>query len=331
MNFMAHILNYSDSQEKTMKIIHSRVFIAQILTGMLCLAAQALAQPVPDCCQIMDGNRGIDIRDTQTVKLNEVFATLVVDSVRSRDGKWLAYMRVLNKARVDTALFSDVFGFGPAMTPIRSGAFINYDPSDFPDTQTDSLIYPVPTSGDTLRNVFVLQVDPGNGRKEWHLSGINCKFLAEDNPPFPFSKALGDLNRFLDSAALANGGTSGMNGLKLGPVFVPSVGDIGLQVTANHDDKYWFVYKRVGSGDCPAGCTQHEETLYRMDAQGNVLIVSIRKFYALCWASEIARRPATSAPMTRSTGCFTADGRKVDQSPAARPARARILQSALPK
>jgi hypothetical protein len=318
-------------QEKTMKFIRSTVLLAQILTGALCLSPQVLAQPVPNCCQRMDGNRQVGIRDSQTVKLNEVFATLVIDSVRNRDSKWFSFIRVLNKTKVDTSLFSDVFGFGPGMTPIGSGSIINYTPSDFPDSHTDSLDFPVRTSGDTLKNVFVLQVDPGNGRKEWHLSGIQCKFLTGNNPPFPFPQALGNLNRFLDSAAVANGGTAGKNGLKMGPVFIPDKGDIGLQITANHDDKYWFVYKLVGSGDCPAGCTQHEETLYRMDAQGNVLIVSIRKFFALCWASETTRRPGIPASTTLATGCFTADGRKVDQSPASRPTRARILRSALPK
>lgn len=316
---------------KTMENHRSRTLLPQILAAALCLNLQALAQPVPGCCQIMDGNRAISIQDTQTVQLKVVFATLVVESVHQQGSKWFSNLRVLNKAKVDTALFSSVFAYGSAMQPIRSGAFIEYEPSKFPDTQIDSLMHPVPTSGDTLKNVFLLQLDPGDGRKEWHLSGIKCKFLAEDNPPFSFSKALGDLNRFLDSVAVGAGGTSAGNGLKLGPVFVPAIGDIGLHITANHDDKYWFVYKRVGSGDCLAGCTIHDETIYRMDAQGNVLIVSIRRFYSLCWASEIARRPATASPMAQVTGCYTADGRKVDQSPAARPTRARILRGASPK
>lgn len=310
-----------------------RAFSAQILTGALCLAIQTLAQPVPDCCQRMDGNRSIVFLDTQTVKLHEVLATLVVDSVRSRPNpnKRFTYLRVLAKSRVDTSLFSDVLGYGTGPLAGKPDPLIEYSPSDFPDTYTDSLNVPALTSGDTLKNVFVLQLDPGNGRIEWHLSGIKCKFLTEANPPFPFSEALGDLNRFMDSAAIADGGTAGTNSLKLGPVFIPGKGDIGLQITATHDGNYWYVTKLVGSGDCPAGCTEHTETLYRMDAQGNVLIVSVRDFFALCWASEIRRGTKTPAAMSQGAGCFTADGRKVDQNPSTRPSRTPLLLRGMTK
>jgi hypothetical protein len=310
----------------------SRSLFALILTGILCFAVQAMGQTEP-CCQSIDGNRNIGFLDTATAKLNEVIATLVVESVRTQTNPYKRFtsLRVLAKARVDTTLFSDAFRYGSGSLAGNPGAFIDYAPSAFPDTHTDSLGIPVLAAGDTLKNVFVLQMDPGNGRKEWHLSGIRCKFLTEENPPFPFTKALGDLNRFLDSTAVANGGTAGKIKLKLGPVFLPAAGDIGLQITANHDGNFWFVYKLVGSGDCPAGCTHHAETLYRMDAQGNVLIVSTRNFFSLCWPSEIVRRPGTPAPMTQATGCFTADGREVDQSPASKPIRARILRSASPK
>jgi hypothetical protein len=202
----------------------------------------------------------------------------------------------------------------PDHPDIRIGSF-SYDPAGFPDAHVDSLERWSFNAGDTLNNVFVLQTDNGKGWKTWHITGIQCKFLAETGPPFPISQALASFNRHQDSIAIATGKGPRTSKTKLGPVFHFTQGDPGLLVKAHHDKESWFINQLIGSGDCPAGCTEHTENIYRIEGTGKVSLASTRHFYSLCFPMNTLRRPMTPIPFRKGSGLFQADGRQVKDSP----------------
>ena len=181
--------------------------------------------------------------------------------------------------------------------------------------------------GDTLKDVFVLQSATVNGGKAWNITGIKCKYLSPAPPPFPIKTALAAFNRHLDSVSTLKGRPPASDG-HLGPLFMLiRGGDPGRLLTALPDGEYWYFDHLTGSGDCPAGCTQHTEDVYRVNPTGNVQLVSTKDFFALCFPSEIRGRTGIAAKPKVDGRCFTADGKAVEETPAIRRNGARLLRS----
>jgi hypothetical protein len=311
-----------------MEIKHSAPFFARILTGLVLLGSQGLTM-AQTCCPGMDGIRNVGGLGTTAAMIHEVIATLAVDSIWNRyapSNRTYTSFKVVSKSDVDTSLFSNVVG-DSNRTGFKIASF-GYQAADFPDAHIDSSRTWGYKAGDTLKDVFVLQTDNGKGWREWHITGIHCKYLSPAPSPFPVKQALAAFNRYLDS--LAKGKPQASDG-HLGPVFELVNGDPGRMLTAFPDSGYWYFDHVIGSGDCPAGCTQHTENVYRVDNLGNVRPVSTRSYFGSCPPAEIVLRPGTASRSAGDGRCFTADGRTAEKNPAIRSKGARVLRSADPK
>lgn len=297
---------------------------AQVLIIIFCISAFAVGQE-KICCERLDENQEVHASGTNGVTLHEVSATVVVDSTWMTFNPHLAFTSfiVVSKPSVDTSLTRNSFEY-----PEHSGLGVlsfSYDPADFPDSHVDSTARWGFKSSDTLKNVFVLQSDYGTGRKNWSITGIRCKFLAQTVPPSPVGQALAFLNIHMDSIAVAKGQSPPAMKLKLGPIFFLALGDPGLFFTAYHEGDSWFIKHQVGSGDCPAGCTEHTKNIYRIDATGKVSLASSRHFYSLCFPMETVQPIRAQIPLRLQSGLFRADGREVKDDQASRRAGSRLF------
>jgi hypothetical protein len=313
-----------------MKINHSRTVLARMLTGLAMLAAPDLTRAAA-CCQMMDGNPLVSKSDTNAAELREVIATLSVETVPSKynSARFYYAFKVLSKAKVDTTIFANRLGtLGSAESQFKSLA---YDTAGFPETHVDSGGSWGFVPGDTLRDVFLLQAVNGKGRTYWYITGYKCSYLAENNPPFPFTQAQAAFQRYADSVDPGGTGIFAKGKAKLGPVFRMTAGDAGILQTAKHDEGFWYIDRLTGSGDCPSGCTQHNETVYRINPQGSVTVVSSRDFFALCWPPESLRRPGVSAQVDPSRACYSADGRTLDEREVLRRSQGRPTKGLLHK
>lgn len=275
------------------------------------------------CCQRMDGNRDVSAKDTGTNYINEVIADIRVDSVWSvsNPNKYYYALTVLRKAPVDTAIFMD--SKWEAHFPSAPRQVFDYRTESFPDSHIDSSGRWGFESGDTLKDVFALQVSDGKGRTRWHLSGLECEYLDGALPGFPIRESLSKLNRYLDSTGTYQGYFTPAV-LKLGPVFRMHPGDPGILLTADTAAGAWRFRLLTGKGDCPAGCTEHTESFYRVTREGTVELISSAFVWGLCNPLGISPKPRKSMGGKRAGAGFSADGRCREGSVSGRQPRFRL-------
>lgn len=297
--------------------------IAQGLTALFLTAAAARAEV---CCGSIDGFGALYARDTGQAVAEEGRLDLYVDSIGSYYDYytyWQSYVafHVLAKRPVDTAVFSNILPKPGDSYPYRPGP-ISYTAAGFSDTilvLTGGHDVGVETfkAGDTLKDVFTMRMTSSRGLSYYAFSGIHCKFKAPSPDPFPIGEALAALERYMDSLGISRTGYSGSgpSHLKLGPVFIATdKGDPGLLVTAAALGNDWIIRHQVGGGDCPAGCTEHTETWYRVSRDGKIVAVPPAELSALCGpASALHPKSFCRFPSPASSERFTPDGRKVPQ------------------
>jgi len=294
--------------------------MAQGLTALFLTAAAARAEV---CCGSIDGFGSIYARDTGQTLAEEGRLDLYVDSIGSYydyHTYWHSYiaLRVLAKRPVDTTVFFDIMPQPGATYPSRPGS-ISYTGTGFSDTLlvlTDGYGVGVEVfkAGDTLKDVFTLRMTSSLGLSYYAFSGIHCKFQSPSPDPFPIGEALAALERYMDSLGISRKGYggSGPSHLKLGPVFIATLGDPGLLVTATAKGNDWIIRHQVGGGDCPAGCTEHTETWYRVSKDGKIAVVPAAELSAICGSANALRPKPFYGRMSRAKPeRYTPDGRKV--------------------
>ena len=285
----------------------------QYLTA-LCLTFATAARAAA-CCELPDAG-DLSLRgDTGQASAQEAWVDLYVEDVRNVPDPYggrrmYSTLHVLRKRPLDTSVFFAIVA--PPSLPERWITSFDYGADGFPEVLVDSTSNAGFTQGDTLSNVFAARITSTSGRSYLTFGGLQCKLLTPVPGPFPIGDALNALNRFRDSLATAQGQSARPPRVRIGPTFIGVAGDPGLLVRAEASGEAWLIRYQTGSGDCPAGCTEHAEIVYRVSAMGKVEVVSSRHFFAVCWTPDalppLGRR-ARSAP--GYTGCYTPEGRKL--------------------
>jgi hypothetical protein len=284
----------------------------QYLTALILTAVTGAHAAI--CCEMPDAG-DVAPQDTGKATAQEAWVDLAIDSVWStsdpngvRDVH--CALHVLAKRQADTSVF---FNYVPELGwPDGWITAYDHNVADFPDSFTASDPLFAYSPGDTLRNVLAMRIVSNDGRTRLALGGVQCKFISPAPGPFPISEALRTLDRFRDSLAAAAGQSGPPSRVKLGPIFIGLPGDPGLLVRAEAQENAWLVRYQTGSGDCPAGCTHHEETVYRVEPQGKAEIVSQRELFVLCRPPDaISAHIPFGKRLIRSAGCYTPDGRKL--------------------
>lgn len=291
----------------------ANTYIRRLILPAMLLARTGIPQ-AEVCCEIPDAGR-IDQIDTGHATVQEASVDLYVEKVwtaRDSQGGLLRYsdLHILAKRPVDTSLF---FQFVPS--PDNPNSWItslSYSAAGFPDSLIDSSWNADFVQGDTLRNIFAARITSTTQRTRMAFGGVHCNPLSKAPGPFPIKDALAALDRFRDSVAASKGQSGPPSHVKLGPIFNGIPGDQGLLVRAEASSGAWIVRYLVGSGDCPAGCTIHDETVFRVGPQGAVEVVSQQQLFVLCKPTDgIAPRFSRRNGFPVHSGCYTPEGRKL--------------------
>lgn len=170
-------------------------------------------------------------------------------------------------------------------------------------------------TGDTLRNVFLMQEHGADSSRRWHgLDGV-CSYLSGEVPGYPVSEALGQLNRYVESTGMYRGYEPPPGDLRLGPVYSFVYGDPGWRLRAYADGSCWMFEYRVGDGDCPMSCTYFATLEYRVCADGSVEEVDRQcTVSTLCDRLAVSNRPAHRTRLKAIDGGVDYDllGRSID-------------------
>ena len=203
----------------------------------------------------------------------EVLATVMVDSVFENK----VAFSVLSVAPVDTTIFINI-EFDTSMAGIVS------DTVGFPAYHVDSTLDSMGnhfTQGDTLRDIFIVQLSPYGGLRYWGIApeSKDCLLNEPLPPPFPLNQALSFFNQYLNVDTIYKGYSPPANGiLKLGPVFnFVDIGDLpGWGLKAYNDSTYWYFEHYSGDGFdcCCMSCDKKMWVTYRISSDGTAERVS---------------------------------------------------------
>lgn len=200
----------------------------------------------------------------------EIRATVLVDSSWNiYDQSWETFTRykLLSVLPVDT----QEFGNSQSSMDSTSVRLLNFDTAGIMrEYLSEVLCKNSPAKKDTL-DCMIIQILRGDARyNEWLISPPVDTFIKQSNPSFPISDALRFFNLFADANNLPRGYFPQKGDFKLGPVFKFGAGDPGWSLHAFNDASAWYFVHKIGSGDCPCGCTEWTITTYRVTADGTV-------------------------------------------------------------
>ena len=136
-----------------------------------------------------------------------------------------------------------------------------------------------------------------------------CGVLSDSPGPFPIAEALASFGKYRDSIWVSKGGNAGTGKAKLGPVFSAVIGETG-SASARPTPDAWIILVRTGSGDCPAGCINHQDTYYQVTRMGTVSLTNAEDLFGNCSTLSAIRANPRSPAQNRASR-FTLEGRKV--------------------
>ncbi|MBW8887843.1 MAG: hypothetical protein JF616_08820 [Fibrobacteres bacterium] len=279
-----------------------------------CLAAIAFSAawtpPARACCEGPDGHSLVGFGPRGEAVVQEGLLDLMVERTSNAGPAGAsASLKVLSRRPVDTAIFFND-GIEPRDSVVAS---VSYDGSGIPDSFIDSTSGVRLTAGDTLRNRIVLRVTMKGHPAVW-MYRPECRILSTDPAPFPIADALSSLGRYLDTAWAINGQPRGIVKAKLGPVFTTSIGGPDVSYTAMPTADAWIIRYTSGSGDCPAGCINHQNTYYQVTPLGTVSLTNADALFGggCTPLSTVGARPRKS--VLGPTSRFTPEGRKIRRS-----------------
>lgn len=201
-------------------------------------------------------------------------ATIVVDaawSVLTLQNGWKHYiqLRIISKENINQEIYTNSWtGSEMDFAPPSS---ISFDHTKINAAEFDSIANWELTSGDTLKNIFLIQCMYGNGKVLWQICVTDGLFMQNTSQPFALSEALRFLNTYLVEKNKLIGYSPPPDGLKIGPIFYLHKGDPGWQLKAAAQMDHWYFHHSYGYGDCPCGCTQWDDYFYKVYADGKVI------------------------------------------------------------
>jgi hypothetical protein len=235
-----------------------------------------------------------------------VQATIKVDSAWSLAQRSYKKLSILSMIPFDTTIYS--YSMTEFFVPDSLSPHMSLDTFGIIHEYVDSFNYArYAQVGDTLKNVFLFQETSSNVPCQWTIVDCVCYFLQLNNaPPFPLSKAI-QLFNSLGPYARHHQGTLG-----LGPVIEFGGGDPAWEVRAHCDATYWYISHAIGSGDCPAGCTEWVTTTYKISENTITPIETTCNIPSLCNQSAVVlKRNGIMKPATTKVQAYTVNGKKI--------------------